>query len=190
MTDVVTESVVRRRRFMVDEYHGMAEAGILHEDEPVELIEGELIQMAAVGSRHMACVMILGEWFTPRLAGRARVSIRNPVRLSSGSEPEPDVAILRPRPDRYRTALPRPEDVLLVIEVSDTTLRYDRDVKLPLYAAAGIPEAWIVDLEGRRILVYRAPAGAAYDDTATVEQGTVSPAAFPDIVISGEELLG
>ena len=190
MRDVMSEAVVRRRRFTVDEYHRMAEAGILHEDEPVELIEGELIQMAAVGSRHMACVNDVTRLLIIGLGDRAIVSIQNPVRLSSGSEPEPDVAILRPRPDRYRTALPRPEDVLLVIEVSDTTLRYDRDVKLPLYAAAGIPEAWIVDLEGCRILVYRAPAGAAYDDTTTIEQGTVSPAAFPEIVISVEELLG
>ncbi|HET8644748.1 MAG TPA: Uma2 family endonuclease, partial [Vicinamibacteria bacterium] len=113
-----------RRRFTVDEYHRMAKAGILHEDDRVELIEGEIIQMAAIGSRHAARVNYVAEQFVTALTGRAIVSIQNPVRLGRRTEPEPDLALLRPRPDRYDARLPGPEDVLLIVEVSDTTLTY------------------------------------------------------------------
>lgn len=180
---MVARPELKRRHFTVDEYHRMAKAGILHEDDRIELIEGELIEVAAVGSRHMACVMDLGDLFHDQLRGRARVSIQNPVRLSSRSEPEPDLAILRPRPDRYRRSIPQPEDVLLLIEVSDTTLAYDRGRKLPLYAAAGIPELWIADLPRRRFLIHRQPSGRSYADVATIKQGTLTPSAFPDIAI-------
>lgn len=185
------DTPVRRRRFTVDEYECMGRAGILHEDDRVELLDGEVIVMAAVGSRHVACVMDLAEWFTLRSTGRARVSVQNPVRLSSGSEPEPDIAILRLRPDRYIQALPGPEDVLLLIEVADTSLRYDRETKLPLYAAAGIPEVWIVDLESERVLVYRSPRGGGYQYAAVVERGgTLTPESFPALVLPIDDILG
>jgi Uma2 family endonuclease len=185
---MVARIELKRRRFTVDEYHRMAKAGILHEDDPIELIEGELIEMAAVGSRHMACVNELTRIFIQQLDDRAIVSIQNPVRLSSYTEPEPDLAILRPRPDRYRKAIPLPEDVLLLIEVSDTTFPYDRGRKLPLYAAAGIPELWIADLPRRRFLVHRRPEGKSYADVAIVKQGTLSPLAFSDVTISLEAI--
>jgi Uma2 family endonuclease len=168
----------------------MARAGILHEDDPYELIEGEIVKMAAVGDKHIACVMDLSEIFTTRLAGRARVSAQNPVQLSETSEPEPDLTILRPREDRYRSGLPRPEDVLLLIEVSDTTLAYDRGIKLRLYALAGIAEVWICDVKRRHVLVFRQPEEAAYRHTTTVTEGTVSPAAFPDLVINLVDIFG
>ena len=185
---MVARPDLRRRRFTVDEYHRMAKAGILHEDDRIELIEGELIEVAAVGSRHMACVNDLTRAFVGQLGDRAIVSIQNPVRLSSRTEPEPDLAILRLRPDRYRQAIPQPEDVLLLIEVSDTTLAYDGGRKLPLYAAAGIPELWIADLPRRRFLIHRQPSGRSYVDVTAVKQGTLVPAVFPDVAIPIEAI--
>ena len=186
-----TDSLPTRRRFTVDEYYRMAQAGILHEDDRVELLEGEIVQMAPIGSGHAGRVLRLATWFSARLAGRALVNVQNPVRLSSGSEPEPDIALLRPRPDFYTTAHPRPEDVLLIVEVAETSLTYDRDVKVPLYAAAGIPEVWIVALAAERVLVYRSPHAGRYQHAVTVERGsTLAPAAFPDLALPVGELLG
>ena len=190
MANVGTKPTLAHRRFTVDEYHRMGEAGILREDDRVELIEGEILEMAAIGGRHAACVNDLAEWFITRLAGRAIVSIQNPVRLPPSSEPEPDLMLLRARADRYREALPGPEDVLLIAEVADTTLHYDRGTKLPLYAAAGIAEVWLVDLERRRVLVYRRPADDMYGETAIAEQGTLTPLAFPDLALPLADILG
>ena len=189
----VTDSLPRRRRFTVDEYHRMAEIGILHEDDRIELMDGDILEMAAIGSRHMACVNDLTHWAVSHVGDRAIVSIQNPVRLSSGREPEPDVVLLRPRPDRYRASIPTAADVLLLVEVSDTTLGYDRDYKLARYAEAGIPEVWIFDLdsEPERVLVYRSPRDGRYHDAAIVERGgTLSPAAFPDLTLQVERILG
>ena len=189
--DDLTSVVPARRRFSVDEYYRMAAAGILHEDDRVELLDGEIIDMAAIGSRHAMCVDFLAEWFIVRLAGRALVRVQNPVRLGPHSEPEPDLTLVRRRTDRYATAHPGPGDVLLLIEVSDTSLAYDRDVKVPRYAAAGIAEVWIVDLEAERVLVYRRPRADSYEHVATVRRsGTLSLAAFPDLALPVAELLG
>lgn len=186
----------RRQKFDVDEYHLMAEAGILHEDsnveliegeimektpsagdastptstfawrrsasfhedDRVELIEGEILEMAAIGNRHLACVNRLTRLFIERLGRTVVVHIQNPVRISDRSEPEPDVMLLRPRADFYAGKRPAPEDVLLLIEVPDTMLQYDREVKLPLYTRSGVPEVWIVDLmHERRCTCTRGP---------------------------------
>ena len=191
--DDLTSVVPARRRFTVDEYYRMARAGILHEDDRVELLEGEIVQMAPIGSRHQAWVDYLAEWFITRLVGRAIVRIQGPIRLSSGSEPEPDIALVSPRPDRYTRSHPGPADVFLIVEVADTSLAYDRDVKLPRYAAAGIAEVWIVDLEAEneRVLGYRSPHAGRYQHAATVERGsTLSPQAFPDLILPVGELVG
>lgn len=179
-----------RRRFTVEEYHRMGEAGILREDDRVELLKGEIIQMAPIGSRHAACVSRLGDWLAKRLPDTAAVRIQNPIRLPPRSEPEPDLVVVRRRDDFYATAHPGPGDIFLLIEVADTSLEHDRDVKLPLYAAAGIPEVWIVDLERRRVLVYRQPAGASYRQVTVVEEGTLSPTAFPQLAIRLDEITG
>jgi len=182
---------VPRRRFTVDEYYQMAVAGILREDDPVELLDGEIIEISPIGDRHFGCVLRGNTIFNARLAGRALVSIQSPVRLSSGSEPEPDIVLLQPRPDFFRSGKPGPADVLLLIEVADTTFSYDRDVKLRFYAESGIPEVWIVDLNGARVLVYRGPTGLTYEQVQAVERGgTLSPLAFPDIVLPVADLLG
>lgn len=151
---------VYRRRFTAGEYHKMAEAGILREDDRVELIEGEISQMAPIGSRHAACVNQLNRLLVRGVGDEMIVSVQNPVRLDERNEPEPDLALLRARD--YRHSLPGPEDVLLLIEVSDTTLSYDRNVKLPLYARAGVPEAWIVDLANETVERHTEPSGDGY----------------------------
>lgn len=181
---------VTRRRFTVDEYHRMGEAGILHEDDRVELIRGEIVQMTAIGSRHAACVARLNELFVRGVSGRAVVWPQNPVLLLPDSEPQPDVVLLR-RADFYASRRPEGNDVLLLVEVADTSLRYDRRVKLPLYAERGIREFWIVDLEGQCVDVYRQPTGEGYRQNSRITRGTpLSPETFPDIVLSIATILG
>jgi hypothetical protein len=179
------------RLFTVDEYHRMAEAGILSEDERVELIEGEVVEMSPVGSRHVACVNRL-TWLLSRRSGdEAIVSVQNPIRLSEYSEPEPDLALLRPRSDFYAEVLPGPADTLLVVEVMETSGEYDREKKLPLYAEAGIPEVWLVDLAGECIEVYRQPGPDGYREVETKRRGEkLAPRTFPDVELAVDEILG
>jgi Uma2 family endonuclease len=135
----------------------MIETGIIREGARIELIEGELVEMATIGTRHFACVNRLAQLFFEFAQRRYIVSVQNPLRVNGGSEPQPDIALLKPRTDFYEGSLPTPEDVLLLVEVSDTTLRYDRDIKLPLYARTGIPEVWIVDLNSGTVEVHDEP---------------------------------
>jgi len=142
------------RRFNVTEYYRMAEAGVLTPDDRVELIEGEIIKMSPIGSPHAACVARLARLLQNAVREKAIVWIQNPVRLSEFSEPVPDLALLSPRKNYYAARHPTPADALLVIEVADTTLLKDRNVKIPLYARAGIPETWLVNLPKETIEVY------------------------------------
>lgn len=144
----------------VAEFHRMADAGLLDESDRVELVDGELVDMAPIGSRHAYIVNKLSQMLSVAVAGRLLVSVQNPVRLGDRSEPQPDVAVLKD--GKYMDALPTAADVLLVLEVSDTTLDYDRDVKLALYARHGIPEVWLLDVNAREITVYREPAEGQY----------------------------
>jgi Uma2 family endonuclease len=174
---------VTRRLLTVDEYHRMGEAGILTEDDRVELIEGELVAMAPIGSEHVSGINALNRLLVMAVGERAIVSVQNPVRLTRRSEPQPDFAVLRPR-DGYRTTLPRPEDTLLIVEVAASSLDYDRTVKLALYARAGIPEVWIVDVTAECVEVYRAPEGDAYTSvTRAGRADTVDIADMPDVRI-------
>lgn len=183
--------LLTRRRFTVDDYHRMAKAGILHEDDRVELLDGEIIEMAPIGSRHAFCVIALTEQFITQAAGRVVVSVQNSVRLSRQSEPQPDLLLLRPPADRYKDTLPGPEDVLLVIEVADTTAASDRRVKLPKYAAAGIPEAWLVNLPRNSIEVHRVPRDGRYQQVMVYRRGdTIVLAALPQITVSVDAILG
>jgi len=184
-------TAVTRRRFTTDEYVRLAEAGILGEDERIELLDGEIVCMAAISAGHSACVSRLQYWFVGRLLGRALVRIQDAIGLSAHSQPEPDVALVRWRNDHYVDAQPGPRDVLLLIEVAISSLRSDRERKLPLYAAARIPEVWLVDLDGARVLVYRAPRGRRYMQTTVIERGgTLTPLAFPDLTLTLDDLLG
>ena len=149
-----------RYRFTADEYHHMGAVGIFSEDDRVELIEGEIVEMSPVGDRHVTVVDRLTETLVVASAGKARVSVQNPVRLGPSSEPQPDLMLLHRESFGHGAA--RPDDVLVLIEVSDTTLTYDRDVKIPLYAQAGIPEVWLIDLPNGVIWRYTDPHPNGY----------------------------
>jgi len=183
------ETLVRRYRFTVDEYHRMAEAGVLHEDHRVELLDGEVVVMSPIGDPHAACVKRLNRLLGAHVGARAIVSVQDPIRLDSHSEPQPDVALLRPRDDFYASAMARPEDTLLVIEVGDSSARFDREVKAPLYARAGIPELWLVDLTAGEVSVCRQPAATGYREVSVKRRGDLSPEALPDLVVRIDDVL-
>ncbi|MEE4377583.1 MAG: Uma2 family endonuclease [Candidatus Competibacteraceae bacterium] len=183
LTDVAPHRA--RRRWSVDEYHRMGELGVLGDHERLELIEGDIIKMAPIGSRHASQVNRLNWVLNQNLnrAGLAIVAPQNPVVLDEYSEPEPDIAVLRWRDDFYQSAHPGPNNVLLMIEVSDSTVKADRQVKAPLYARHGIPEYWIVDITAQRLEVYREPMEGHYQQTTEHQAGTVSPVMLPEVVI-------
>jgi Uma2 family endonuclease len=183
--------VITRRKFNVDDYHRMGDAGILGEDDRVELIDGEIITMAPIGQDHAGTVNRLNETLFHAFAGRAIVSVQNPVRLDDKSEPQPDFAVLRRRDDYYTSGPPGPADVLLLIEVADSSLRFDRAVKLPLYARAGIPEVWIVDLKQRTVEVHTAPRSGSFTETETKQdEDGLSPVIAPDVTITLRQVFG
>ncbi len=180
---------VTRRRFTVHDYHRMGEAGLLHEDDRVELIEGELVEMAAIGTRHLTCVNGLTRMLVRGVGDEAIVSVQNPVRLDEHSEPQPDLTVLRMRDDRE--SLPVTEDVLLLTEVSDTTLAYDRGVKYPLYARSGIREVWIVDLGHEVVESHADPSGDGYRRTETARRAeTLAPLALTGLALPVDGVLG
>ncbi len=184
-------SLPPRRRFTVREYAQMSQTGILHEDDQLELIDGEIIAMSPINPPHAACVKRLIRLFSAKLREQAIVSAQDPVVLSEHSEPQPDVTLLKPHPDFYAAAHPTPEEVLLVVEVADSTLEYDREVKARLYAEAGIAEMWLADLVHGQLEVYREPSAAGYRLTRRCLPGEqVSSLAFPDMVIDVKEILG
>ncbi len=181
-----------RHRLDVHAYHRMAEAGIFGEDDRIELVEGDLIDMAPIGQDHAAAVCGLTEALVIALDRRAIVSPQNPVQLDAFSEPQPDIAVLKRRADFYRSGeRAGPGDVLLLIEVADSSLRFDREVKLPLYARAGIPEIWIVDLKTRVLEAYRRPEHGIYAETSSHGPAdSVALHAASDIVISLRNVFG
>jgi Uma2 family endonuclease len=180
-----------KKLFTVDEYYRMAEAGILTQDDRVELIDGEIIKMCPIGNRHLGCVNGTNELFSAAFRGRAVISVQNPLRLSNYTEPQPDIVVLKSRKDSYRSKRPEAEDVLLVVEVSDITLSYDRNVKLPRYAISGVPEVWIENLENDQLLVFRDLAGDTYQTCITLHRGdSISMAVFSDAVFKVEDFLG
>jgi len=182
---------VQRRRFSVDEYHRMAATGILHEDDRVELIEGEIVEMTPIGRRHMAAVDYLNRRVTQGCGDRAIVRIQGAVRLSPQSEPQPDLLLLKPRTDFYRNADAGPDDVLLLVEVAETSLDYDRTVKARLYGRAGIAEYWLVDLDGGQIEIHRTPSPDGYRDLQRRPRGEpIAPGSFPDITVTVADIVG
>lgn len=182
---------VRRHKLDVREYYRMGEAGIFEPGERVELIEGEIIDMAPVGSGHNGTVTGLTRRIILGVGERAVVTVQGPLRLSDLSEPQPDLLLLKPRADDYRSEHPTPADVLLLVEVADSSLRFDRSVKLPLYARHGVPEVWIVNLGDGVVEVYRDPKDDAYRSTARAVCGEVlEPAALPGLRIAVTEVLG
>lgn len=180
-----------RHRFTVGQYHRMAEAGIIAEDDRVELIEGEIFEVTPISSQHAACVKRLNKLFAHHVGERALVSVQDPVLLGEHSEPQPDLALLRPRPDAYASGHPGPHDVLLVVEVAEASLPYDRTVKIPLYGRAGIPEVWLVNLPGDAVEVHRKPTPRGYEDVRHVRRGgTLAPGELPDMILDVKDILG
>lgn len=145
------------RKFTVTEYHQMAKVGILTPEDKVELIQGAIIAMSPIGLKHAACVNRLNQLFYRKLGDQVIVSIQNPIQLNDYSEPQPDLVLLKPRPDFYENQIPKPVDIYLLIEVADSTVKYDQEVKLPLYAQSNISEVWIVNLNHQSLEVYRQP---------------------------------
>jgi len=180
-----------RRRFTVAEYYAMADAGILSENDRVELLDGDLIVMPPIGDWHASSVDLFTNILPPRLQGKAIVRIQNPTRLDNNSEPQPDVMLLQWHHDFYRNGHPASGDVLLLIEVADNSVEFDRTVKLAAYARAGIPEVWIVNRPARRIESYSEPSGDQYAAVRHFGLGeTVAPQAFPDVILEVDHIIG
>jgi Uma2 family endonuclease len=178
-------------RFTVDEYHRMGQAGVFHEDDRVELIDGQVVEMSPIGPRHAACVDRLNRLLSERVSDRAVVRVQNPIVLGRHAAPQPDVALLRPPIERYADTHPEPPDILLVIEVADTSADYDRAVKLPLYARAGIPEAWLVNLAADTIDVFREPRRGGYAALHTARRGeTLTALGLPGGALRVDDILG
>jgi Uma2 family endonuclease len=177
--------------FTVDEYYRLGELGILGEDDRVELIDGQVVQVSPIKPAHAGCVCALRELLAAAVETCFLVRVQNPVRLGERTEPQPDLAVVHRRPDGYRKVHPLPGDVLLVIEVSDTTVEYDRDVKLPVYARAGIREAWLVNLPADRVEAHRDPGPGGYANVRIARRvETVRPVLLESVTLSVEEILG
>jgi Uma2 family endonuclease len=182
---------IARRHFNIAEYYKMAAAGVFTEDDRVELIEGEIVEMNPIGSRHAACVGRLTKFLGQLAGGEAIVWVRNPVQVSDYSEPLPDVALLKRRDDFYAQANPRPSDVLLIIEVADSSVEYDRNIKMPLYARAGIPEVWLVNLPKETVEIYTEPREGDYREIQLVKRGEpLAAKSIPNLTIDSGDILG
>lgn len=180
-----------RRLFTVDQYERMVEVGILTKYDRVELIHGEIVEKMPIGRGHFAAVAALIELFSERLGRRAIIGTSGSLRVPPRSMPEPDLMLRARRADFYREADLRPEDVQLLIEVADTSLRYGREVKGALYAAAGVAEYWVVDVEGGAVEIYRDPGPEGYRHARRITRGTsFGPLAFPDLLLSVQDILG
>jgi Uma2 family endonuclease len=180
-----------RHRFTADEYERMGAAGLFAESDRVELIEGEIVETTPIGSRHAACVDRLNRMFSTAVGERAIVRIQSPIRLGVRSEPQPDLALLLPRPDFYSEGHPRPADVLLVVEVSDTTATWDRDMKAPLYGAAGVPETWVVDVIEGCVHVFTGPGREGYADMRRVVGGdAITATVLGGLTLAVADILG
>jgi Uma2 family endonuclease len=181
---------VTRRRFTVQEYHLMGESGVLAADDRVELIDGEVFSMSPIGSRHAACVTTFNEVFSESFGRRVTLWIQNPIRLGDDSEPVPDIVLLRRRDDRYVSRHPRAGDILLLVEIADSSLGYDREIKLPLYAREGVPEVWLANLDSQHIVVYTEPKPDGYASARIARPGeAIIPTAFPEMTIAVADLL-
>jgi Uma2 family endonuclease len=178
------------RLISAQDYHRMAEVGIFRPDERVELISGQVMRMAAKGTAHTAAVTRINRLFGDRLGARVLLRLQDPIALDNYSEPEPDVAIVKPDPLDYEEHHPTVADVFLIIEVADSSLKFDCEVKAIAYAKSGISDYWVLDVVGRKLHVFRLPTAEGYQsETILLEGVTVFPIAFPDCEIRVEEML-
>jgi Uma2 family endonuclease len=182
--------VLIRHRFSVQEYYRMAETGVLRPDARVELLDGEILDMSPIGPFHGGVVNHLCRLFNRLSRDRWLVAVQNPVHLDEHSEPQPDLMLLKPKPDLYKLRHPTPEDVLLLIEVADTTLDFDRTRKLPTYGHAGIVEAWLVNLVEQTIEVHREPHVAGFASSTILRPGAHARLlAFPDATVDVADIM-
>ena len=182
---------IQRRWFSVEEFDRMIRSGILTEDERVELIEGEIVKMSPIEKLHAACVKRLTAFFYRLVGQQATIGVQDPVHLNDFSRPQPDLALLKPRDDFYAQAHPVPDDILLIVEVADTTAASDRAVKVPLYGRAGIPVVWLVDLQKDLIDIYARPADGAYQESREAGRGdTLTLESLPVFKLEVDEILG
>jgi Uma2 family endonuclease len=156
-------------KFTTQEYHLMSEVGMFAKEHRLELIKGEIVKMSPIGRKHCACIAKLQKKFEQILGERIIVWTQNSIHLNSESEPQPDLALLKLRADFYAERLPRPEDILLIIEVADSTISYDRDVKMPLYAEFGITEAWLIEVNAKTLTKYTEPSPKGYKTSHLLE---------------------
>ena len=183
-------TIIKRRLFTVHDYHRMGEAGILLEDDRVELIRGEIVAMSPIGNPHNAAVDRANRALVNLVGDRAIVRVQGSVRLDEYDEPQPDIVLLRPRPDFYNSMSAGPKDIFLIVEMADSSLKYDRRVKAGLYAELGIPEYWVVDLNGDCVLTYSEARGKAYRLVRTVRRGEyLTPELLPDCTLLTDNLL-
>jgi Uma2 family endonuclease len=183
-------AMVTKKRFTADEYHRMAEVGILAPRDRVELIDGEIVVMTPIGSRHNACVSSANRALIYAVGDLAIVQPQGSVRLDLFYEPEPDLALLRPQADFYATRYRTPGDVLLVIEIADSSLAYDRDMKAPIYAMAGIGEYWLADLIANAVWRYSNPERGAYQRVEEYHRGeSIAPIQLPTCVVPVDAFL-
>ena len=183
-------SIPAPRKFTVAEYYRLGEAGILQDDERVELINGEILLMAPIGDLHAGRVDRWTNYFGERARGRFIVRVQNPVQVGEGQSPQPDLVLLRPRPDFYEGSRPGPGDVLLIVEVSDSSLPYDRNVKAPLYASHNLPETWLMNLVDDCIERFTQPGPGGYERHSVHRRGErISPEALPELEILVDDLL-
>jgi Uma2 family endonuclease len=182
---------IPRRKFSISDYHRMAETGILSENERIELIAGDIVTKIPVGSRHTSCVKSLRQLFTTMLADTVVVWVQNPICLGEYSEPEPDLALLKLRPDLYSEHRPTAKDVFLIVEMTEQAGDYERDVKLPVYAQAGFGEVWLVNIKDMKVEVYTNPAGQEYDMYHKFcQEHTITSVVFPNLRIPVEKIFG
>jgi len=176
-------------KFTVEQYHLMHEAGVFAEGDRLELIDGEIKTMSPIGRKHAACIIRLSKLFEKKLGDQVLISAQNPILLKDNSEPQPDLAILKPREDFYEESLPTPADILLIIEVADSSLEYDQAIKAPLYATAGIPEMWLFDVNNKTIASFSQHSALGYKQLQRYDQGDqLTMQMFPDVVFNWQEL--
>ncbi len=185
------EPLEQKKAFTVDEYHQLLYTGILAENSHTELIRGEIFHMSPIGSHHAGCTNRLNLHFIQRLSEVATIHVQNPVILNKTTEVQPDIAVLKKRADFYATAHPTPEDVLLIVEIADSSLGYDKKIKLPLYAESGIQEVWLVNLSEDCVEVYTEPSEPGYETRRTFRRKkAIVSMAFPEIGLTAEEIVG
>lgn len=180
-----------RKLFTTNEYRMMFDAGVLDEDSRVELLDGEIIEMSPIGPRHASCVDRLTLLLIQALAGQAIVRVQNPIHLGEFSEPQPDLTIARARSDYYARSLPVTADILIAIEVADTSVEKDRGAKIPAYARAGLQEAWLVDLLNDRVEIYSQPLNGIYQEVRIVQRGQdLVSKTIPQLILQADDIIG